>query len=278
MPLDHQLNGNQVSAPDIANLIIFSDLDGTLLDHQTYSHAAADPALSQLRQLNVPLILASSKTAAEIMPLREEMGFSHCEAIVENGSGILESNDGNSETEDNYRLIQQALTQLPSRLRQKYEGFSDWSADQVSERTGLPLTDATNAKNRRFSEPGLWLGTEKERQDFIAAITAMGLTVQQGGRFMTLSFGGNKAERMVEIAKRHATGDKKPFIVTLGDAGNDVAMLEQADLGVIIPNPAHRGIPRLEGEATGQIIRAKPDGPAGWNEVIMSLLNQAGKQ
>jgi len=278
MPLDHQLNGNQVSAPDITNLIIVSDLDGTLLDHQTYSHAAADPALNQLRQLNVPLILASSKTAAEIIPLREEMGFAHCEAIVENGSGILENHDGNSTIEDKYQLIQQTRNQLPSRLGRQYQGFSDWSAEQISERTGLPFIDAVNAKKRQFSEPGLWLGNEEERQEFIAAINQKGLIVQQGGRFMTLSFGGNKAVRMIEIASRHATDGKMPFIVALGDANNDVAMIEQADLGVIVPNPAHRGIPRLEGETTGQIIRAKSDGPAGWNEVIMSLLNPAGKQ
>jgi len=276
MPLDHQLNGNQVTTPDITNLIVFSDLDGTLLDHQTYSHAAAGPALNQLRELHVPLILASSKTAVEIMPLREEMGFAHCEAIVENGSGILEG-DGNSEIEDKYQLIQQALNQLPSQLRHQYEGFSDWSAQQISERTGLSITNAANAKKRRFSEPGLWLGNEEDRQEFIAAITAVGLTVQQGGRFMTLSFGGNKADRMMEIASRHATDGKKPFTVALGDADNDVAMIERADLGVIIPNPAHRGIPLLEGEATGQIIRAKFAGPAGWNEVITSLLETAEK-
>ena len=35
---------------------------------------------------------------------------------------------------------------------------------------------------------------------------------------------------------------------------SDLAMIEQADLGVIIPNPAHSGIPHCEGEATGSII------------------------
>ena len=84
--MDHQLNGDHVSAPDIRNLIVFSDLDGTLLDHGNYSHSAAAPALARLRHLEVPLILASSKTAAEIVPLRDELGFSDCEAIVENGS------------------------------------------------------------------------------------------------------------------------------------------------------------------------------------------------
>jgi mannosyl-3-phosphoglycerate phosphatase len=278
MQMDHKLNGDMVSALDIANLIVFSDLDGTLLDHQTYSHAEAGAALDRLRQLNVPLILASSKTAAEIIPLRAELGFAHCEAIVENGSGILEAQDGTGDREDKYHLIRQALDQLPLRLRIQYQGFGDWNAQEVSERTGLSLTDAENAKTRRFSEPGLWLGNEEDKGDFVVAISESGLTVQQGGRFMTLSFGGNKAERMLEIASRYSKGGENPFIVALGDASNDLAMIELADLGVIIPNPAHRGLPRCPGEATGQIIRATSAGPRGWNETIMSLLNTAEKK
>ena len=70
-------------------LIVFSDLDGTLLDHETYSWAAAEPALAALRAQGIPLVLASSKTALEIAPLRAAMGFSHCPAIVENGAGLL---------------------------------------------------------------------------------------------------------------------------------------------------------------------------------------------
>ncbi len=267
-----------VSAPNIENMIVFSDLDGTLLDHQTYSHAEANAALDQLHQLNIPLILASSKTAAEIIPLRAELGFAHCEAIVENGSGILEGQDGTGDSEDKYQLIRQALDQLPPRLRCRYQGFGDWRAEEVSERTGLSLSDAENAKTRRFSEPGLWLGDEEEKGDFVVALSESGLTVQQGGRFMTLSFGGNKAERMLEIASRYAKCGENPFIVALGDANNDLAMIEQADLGVIIPNPAHRGLPRCPGEASGQIIRAKSAGPKGWNETIMSLLNTAAKK
>ena len=48
--------------------IFFSDLDGTLLDHENYDWSAAKPALSELKRQGLPLILASSKTAAEIAP------------------------------------------------------------------------------------------------------------------------------------------------------------------------------------------------------------------
>jgi mannosyl-3-phosphoglycerate phosphatase len=71
-------------------LIVFSDLDGTLLDHATYSWQAAVPALEALKERGIPLILASSKTSAEIAELRAETGFADCPAIVENGAGLLE--------------------------------------------------------------------------------------------------------------------------------------------------------------------------------------------
>ena len=275
MPLDQQLSNGTVTTADISNLIVFTDLDGTLLDHENYSFAAASPALEQMRRLKIPLILASSKTAAEIIPLRSELGFSQCEAIVENGAGILEAGSNDQASTGTYQQILQSLSELPPGLRSLYQGFSEWSAEEVSRRTGLPLADAAKARQRRYSEPGLWLGDDESREEFVTLINAKGLSVLQGGRFMTLSFGGNKAERMSEIAGRHGKSGTAPFVVALGDAGNDVAMIEQADLGIIIPNPAHQGIPTLDGEAEGRIIRASHAGPRGWNETIMSLLKTA---
>tara|TARA_R110002020_G_scaffold64495_3_gene171128 strand:- start:1249 stop:2085 length:837 start_codon:yes stop_codon:yes gene_type:complete len=274
MPLDHQLSDATVTAPGLDDLMIFTDLDGTLLDHATYSYAAALPALERLRQLGIPLILASSKTAAEISPLREALGFSHCEAIVENGSGILEAGCDAEGSGEHYRQILEILSDVPLALRSRYQGFSDWSADEVAARTGLSPDEARHAKLRRFSEPGLWLGDEAGRDAFVASMEARGLRVQQGGRFLTLSFGGSKAARMVDIAQRSSRDGRERFTVALGDAENDVAMIEQARLGVIIPNPAHKGIPLLEGEASGRIIRAQFPGPVGWNDVLTALLDQ----
>jgi len=55
------------------SLIVFTDLDGTLLDHHDYSYAAALPALQLLAQSNTPLIFNTSKTASEVEQLRTEM-------------------------------------------------------------------------------------------------------------------------------------------------------------------------------------------------------------
>jgi mannosyl-3-phosphoglycerate phosphatase len=275
MPLDNELTQHSPSRTGFEHLIVFSDLDGTLLDHKTYSHVAATAALDRLRALGVPLILASSKTAAEVAPLRAELGFAHCEAIVENGAGIVDAHGAGSGSEEAHRRILNALAGVPAPLRKHFQGFSDWSIEETARRTQLPIDQARKAKQRQFSEPGLWSGSEAELKTFLALLDAEGITAQQGGRFMTLSFGSDKAQCMAKIKERHAKADPQTFAVALGDASNDIAMLNAADLGIIIPNPGHGGIPRLEGEASGRIIRASRAGPAGWNEAVLRVLNSS---
>jgi len=68
--------------------LIFTDLDGTLLDAETYSWQEAGEALDLCRRHRVPVILASSKTRAEIEILRDRMMLSD-PFISENGGGIF---------------------------------------------------------------------------------------------------------------------------------------------------------------------------------------------
>ena len=56
--------------------LVFTDLDGSLLDHDHYGYRDAQPQLGQLQSLNIPVIPASSKTRAEIERLRSELATS----------------------------------------------------------------------------------------------------------------------------------------------------------------------------------------------------------
>lgn len=276
MPLDNKLTRSAMPLIDPDRLIVFTDLDGTLLDHETYSHAAAGEALAALKSHGVPLVLASSKTASEIAPLRAELGFEHCEAIVENGAGILEPHQTGDGSDQVHQRLLDALGGLPPALRNRFEGFTDWSAEQVASRTHLQPDQAKMAKQRQFSEPGLWFGDKAERGQFKALLQEQGISALQGGRFMTLSFGSDKAQRMIELVERHSSPGRKAFAVALGDAGNDIKMLEAADLGFIIPNSSHGGIGPLAGEASGRIVRETAEGPAGWNHAVLGLFNTTG--
>ena len=70
-----------------AAVIVFSDLDGTLLEHDTYGFEAARPALDLLWGKNIPLILCSSKTRTEMEGYQKRLGIAG-PFIVENGAGV----------------------------------------------------------------------------------------------------------------------------------------------------------------------------------------------
>lgn len=247
-------------------VLVFSDLDGTLLDHASYAWAPAAQALDLLRGMGCGVVLATSKTAAEVVQLREDIGFSDWPSIVENGGGLLLPGDPPDETDPTYQLLRARLNDLPT----GFVGFADMSVSEICARTGLPEEGARHAKMRRFSEPGVWTGSEAEFDAFSRAAKSLGLFIQQGGRFLSLSFGGTKADRMDELIEMYAPD----LTIALGDAPNDVRMLERADYGVIVANPAATPIARLPGEGAGRIRQSIHTGPKGWSESVLEILDE----
>ena len=257
--------------PFATRLVVFSDLDGTLLDHDGYRWDAAMPALAEMKARGIPLILASSKTGAEIAELRDQMGFAQCPAIVENGAGILAPYDSGATDNADHRRIIAALDSLPTALRAGFSGFTDWTVSQVAADTGLPEAQAKHARARQFSEPGHWNGPPELRDDFLAALMERGVSARRGGRYLTLSFGATKASQMANIM---ANFDPNAATMALGDAPNDVEMIEAADIGVIVKNPHGPGIKPLDGEKTGRITRTDQDGPEGWDQKVLATIGE----
>lgn len=245
-------------------LLVFSDLDGTLLDHESYSYQAAMPALAALKALGAGVILATSKTAAEVTPLRADLGLTDWPAIVENGAGLLEAT---AKTDARvYRDIRGRLAALPPGFR----GFGDMTDAEVSGITGLPVESATLARDRAFSEPGVWTGPDAALEAFLDAAEQAGLHHRRGGRFLTFSLGGTKADRMQALIDRYTPS----LTLALGDAPNDTEMLETADRGVIVANPYAAPLPPLAGEAEHRITRTTLPGPEGWNAAVLALLDE----
>ncbi|SDL29654.1 HAD-IIB family hydrolase [Aliiruegeria lutimaris] len=251
-------------------LIVFTDLDGTLLDHESYSFDPARTALERLRALEIPLILASSKTAAEIVEIQRAIGCQAFPAIVENGAGLLDPATGGASSDGRYIELLAAINEVSPSIRSQFEGFHDLGPKGIVQATGLTPEAARLAAKRQFSEPGLFYGGPEDLDAFLRALGKLGVKARRGGRFLTLSFGGTKADRMDEIA----SGFGNPPRLALGDAPNDVEMLEAADHGVIIANPHGADLPRLPGEAAGLIRRTALPGPLGWNSAVLDLLYQ----
>ena len=245
-------------------LMIVTDLDGTLLDHATYRFAPAQPMLDWLSARAVPVVLASSKTGAEIAVWQERLGVQRWPAIVENGAALY---DGSFE-DSAYRRLRAALAAIGAPFR----GFGDMDAAEVAAVTGLPLAEATRARTRAHSEPGLWRGDDSGLAEFLRALETHGITARRGGRFLTLSFGGTKAGRLAELKAQL----RPDVTIALGDAPNDAELLSAADHGIVVRNSHGPGLPPLPGEAEGRILRTRAEGPAGWREGLETLLRNLG--
>lgn len=286
----------QVRLPEDRQILVFTDMDGSLLDHHDYSFDPVKPLLKQLEQLSVPLILCTSKTRAEVEPWRLRLENTH-PFVIENGAGIvLPDNPGRAWNYPFNRLRghhslerkagaieiafsrprshwQKLLEQVQGDFPGMYISFAELGIEGIMETTGLNREDAEKANRRSYSEPVLWMGNDSEKQRFIQSVTRLGAQVLQGGRFLHLVDTGNKGDALLwlcDFYQRHL--DRPVFSIAAGDSPNDLAMLEAADIAVCIRSPV--SAPLSPGQKTGgKVIYSKQYGPAGWYETIYPLFN-----
>ena len=266
-------------------LVVFTDLDGSLLDHATYDWRPAKPAMEQLARLGYPLIFASSKTFAEISKLRETTGNLH-PAIIENGgaivipSGYFADQAASNEKEPVIHTFAKPyaqITKIAHALRAKhgylFRGFSDMSAEDVCKITSLDIDGALAAKARAATEPILWNENEERLDQFREQLAEYELVLTRGGRFHHIMSPVNKGQAVAWLLHRFHEYEPNVTWVSaaLGDSENDVEMLKQVDYPVLIKNPYS-----VQPSLTGMSNLAQPrhPGPEGWNEAVLGILKR----
>ena len=265
----------------MSRLVVFTDLDGTLLDSETYSFAAASEALRELALRKVPLVLCTSKTRAELAPLRRRLRNGH-PYIVENGGGIVipagyfgRGPGRRIDLGRPYSEIAAALDDLAEEAGVGVRGFHHLTARQVSAKTGLPLEDGRLAKKREYDEPFSFVrGGAKERARFVRLARRRGFDLARGGRFWHLFSGSDKgaAVRRLMALYRRAAGRCRS--AALGDAANDLPMLRAADRAVLLPAKDGRFDRALLRRLPG-VARGRAPGPEGWNQAVLEILSRA---
>jgi mannosyl-3-phosphoglycerate phosphatase len=266
---------------DCPNIAVFTDLDGSLLDHDTYSFENARPALERIRDQGIPLVFASSKTRSEIEALQAAMGIRE-PFIVENGAAVF--------FPDGYRnwRIREGVHQPPYtviRLGATYseirycmqelqlvyniQGFGDLGVKDIERLSGLSPAQAGLAKQREFTEPFL-LDDDGSYFDLLAAAEASGFTITRGGRFYHLMGAGQDkgvaVRRSLSVIRRNI--GQPLCTIGVGDSANDRALLLSVDIAILIPHPdgTHEDM-----ELTG-LRKARHPGSRGWNDMILEML------
>ena len=263
--------------------VIFTDLDGTLLDHSTYSFEKALPALRMLKEKQIPVVICSSKTRREIEYYRKLLG-NEDPFISENGGGIFIPKDyfGLSVRDFGFPVIEES-NYLTIRLGARYtdlrkailelqaegfvvKGFGDMDIEEISAVTGLTLEEAEMAKERDFDEPFLPDGNT-DIAGLLQAIEAKGFHVTQG-RFHHILGDSDKGKAVGILIELYKKSSKGVVTVAIGDGLNDMSMFEKVDYPVIVREPDGNYDPRI---TVPKLIKADGIGPEGWNKAIAQL-------
>ena len=268
----------------LEKILIFTDMDGTLLDHHNYSFKAALDTLESLKTRNALVIPNTSKTYSELIELRAEIGLDG-PFIVENGAALYIPDDYALCNKQGFDHIDgfyvksfarprqhfiDLLNHLPQTFMGKFKAFHQMSLEEVAEYTDLPLYAAKQAQARQFGEPIKWLGNNADKHSFIEALKHLGGHVVEGGRFIHFADKTDKAFAMQffkDLIQNQTT--KNVVSVALGDGNNDISMLEQADISICIKSPVN---PRLTIDKHDNVFYTDLEGPKGWAHSIQALI------
>ena len=258
--------------------IIFTDLDGTLLDHTNYSFSAAKKGLQMIQHQNIPLIFCTSKTKAEIMYWQKQIK-NHHPFISENGGGLFIPIDYFSfsfefnEKIDSYYLIrfgapQDKLKKVMKELEQKFnlESFLSMNINTLMEKTDLPLKQAKLSSKREFDIPFV-LSDETDEKRVINYIYDHGLQCTKGGRFYHLMGDNHKGKAVSKLIRLFKRKFDSISTIGIGDSENDFSMLTQVDHGYLVKKPDNTF-------ASNEFKHSDGIGPAGWQNVIEEELNR----
>ncbi|MGC9307150.1 MAG: HAD-IIB family hydrolase [Thermoplasmatota archaeon] len=252
--------------------VFFTDLDGTLLDGETYAYDAAQGALEALIERGIPLVFCTSKTYRETIHWRRRLGNDH-PFITENGGGIFIPHGyfdipvEHDHTRDSYHVIElgvpyHELTAALDDLAERFSlrGFHQMTPWELAGSAGLSLPAARRALNRDYDEPFL-LADESREEELRLAAAAHGLHITRGGRYYHLTGDHDKgrAAAILTAIYRREHGDVTT--VGIGDSANDVALLDAVDRPYLVARP--------DGSyATETYTPAGGTGPTGWSRVI----------
>jgi len=268
----------------IPKLLIFTDLDGTLLDQETYSFKQALSALEVIQRKGIPLILSSSKTRAEMEVYRRELRNNH-PFISENGGAIFipkeyfsfqfpydRELDGYAVLELGtfYLQIIEVLKSIREETGIQIIGFSDLNEEELTSLCGLTLEEAKFAKKREYDEPFMIKGGLKEIEIVKEEIKKRGMGYTWGGRFHHI-FGKNDKGKAVEILKE--LYKRQCVIITtvaIGNSLNDLPMLLAVDRPIFLKKA---GTPLPEVLSFKKKVKVIDGiGPKAWNFAILEVI------
>ena len=267
-------------------LVIFSDIDGTFLDHDTFSEGDNFEILDKLVKCNHYVVFNSSKTFHEIKKMQDchKTSFPF---ICETGGGIYckdQNLESSSRRRDGYSIIYESKKvetfedDVRSEISRNFSNDLDIFDDiDMSEKKSLSSLSGENlelACNRDFSFLIKWRSNEKRFTLFQAVLRKLNLDIIKGSRFYHICSGHNKGKALLFFLDKLklSSSHKNYTTVGVGDSHNDIDMLSNVDYPCIVrSSDNHNLAKKIKNQNT---IVSESSAPQGWEECINHVFSK----
>lgn len=272
--------------------LIFTALEGALVDPRNDSFAGAEEALSELERRKIAFVLLTPRTREEIDPIRRKMGHNH-PFVTENGGGIFFPDGyfslripGAVRTARYLSIAQgrpyaevcEALDEIAEECAVGVAGFHHMSLREIADNTGLRPRNAELARAREFDEPFYFTSAnDKAIARFVETARARGFDTRRGPTFWHLSSKCDAARAVRSLAElfRKATHINLR-LVGIGGGEQDLPWLRAVDHAVLLPDSPEAAKPlenpRENSGRTRTIVMGNAPGAAGWNNAILNII------
>ena len=267
-------------------LLIFTDIDGTFIDNDTFDEGLNTKTVSELEQAQHLVVFNTSKTFDEVNYFQKKIKTS-LSFICETGGGIYLANDHLRTTESSRgayhvlyesRKINEYKDQIKFEINKDYREdltfFDNLSVEEQSSLSGLSGHDLELASRRDFSILIKWKSTKSKYDEFKLFLKKFKLNLITGGRFSHICSEHDKGKATKLFIDQTKNFFKKSNIVTvaIGDSKNDYEMLDIVDFPCIVKSPNNYLL--QDSLNSKNITFSDNQAPTGWIECIEKVVTK----
>ena len=264
-------------------LMIFTDIDGTFIDNDTFYEGDNFDIARELCANNHVFVFNSSKTFHEIISLQTKHSTNY-PFICETGGGIYHRSLPQHEPckiRGDYDVIFESKKvssfqrlikeEIYKNFKDDIDLFEDLDYKEKARLSGLSGNDLLLASKRDFSILITWKSDYTKYQQFESILKGFGLNIVKGARFCHICGPHDKGKAVRYYLDRIKSyrGDEKFITVGVGDSSNDIEMLANVDYACVVKSKNNENL--INKINNNNIIYSKNPAPIGWADCIKDV-------